>query len=107
MDRIEARMDRIEGQIGRLDGRMDRLEEKMDGSSGGFWGLSWESLERYWDLSASSSWDRRQALKPVEKEIAALRQNPEKRTQFVEALKAYSRSHPDHADLLRQYGISP
>lgn len=50
-------------------------------------------------------WDRRKALAPAENKVAELQKDSEKLTRLVQSLREYARTHPDLAEILRQYEL--
>lgn len=114
--RLEERVARVEKELtlfreqyrqemAELRAQLARMESRSDAQFYTLLSLIGLMLASIAGLIGFILWDRRKALEPIEKEVNELRKDSIKLSRLVQSLREYARTHPDLAEILRQYEL--
>ncbi|MCX8113355.1 MAG: hypothetical protein N3E49_09250 [Bacteroidia bacterium] len=103
--RVEERLRSLEKEVEGIQAQLARMESRSDAQFYTLLSLIGLMLASIAGLIGFILWDRRKALEPVQKEVNELRKDSSKLSRLVQSLREYARTHPDLAEILRQYEL--
>lgn len=99
---LETKINAVEIKVNSLDDKIESLQKQIDDLKALFyWGFG-ILITLFLFLLGYNIWDRRTAMKPA---LLLASKAEENSRSLTASLRAYSKNHPDLAEILRTHGL--